>query len=121
MVLAPLVPIAVGIGTGRTGAFLIGILIVMPLALLLPCRYTVTEEELVIRCGVLKERISLKEIVRVFPASNPLSAPALSLRRVQIDLRKGFRLVSPVDREKFIREIEARVERKEAMREIDEE
>jgi hypothetical protein len=92
-----LVVIAVGV--------VIGALIT---ALVFPCRYTVTDTEVLIRCGLIRQRIPIRDIVGVSPSSNPLSAPALSLQRVRIDLAQGYRLVSPADREGFIREIESK-------------
>jgi hypothetical protein len=80
-------------------------------ALVFPCRYTVTDTEVLIRCGLIHQRIALRDIVGVTPTSNPLSAPALSLQRVRIDLKQGYRLVSPADRAGFIREIEGEIAR----------
>ena len=40
---------------------------------------------------------------------NPLSAPALSLKRVKIQLDRGYLLLSPVRREAFIAEIQRRI------------
>lgn len=78
-------------------------------ALAIPCRYTLTNRHLLIQCGVLRERIQLKNIRDALLTSDPLSAPALSLRRIKIELNKGFRLISPRDRERFICELKQKI------------
>ena len=42
------------------------------------------------------------------------SAPALSLRRVRIQLDKGHRIVSPLDREQFIADLMDAAEQRKA-------
>jgi Protein of unknown function (DUF1200). len=73
--------------------------------LMIPCRYTITDKALIIKCGMNEDRIELKRIRDAVPSFNPLSAPALSIKRVKIILDKGFCLISPSDRDAFIREI----------------
>lgn len=75
----------------------------------LPCRYTLTDRQLVIQCGWDEDHIDLTRIKDAFPSYNPLSAPALSLRRVKIILDNNSLLISPVDRERFLQELKARV------------
>jgi hypothetical protein len=75
-------------------------------ALSLPCRYSLTDSALIIQCGLLKEEIRYEKIKNASLSSNPLSAPALSLSRVKVDLENGFRLISPINREAFITELE---------------
>jgi hypothetical protein len=72
----------------------------------IPCRYTLTDSSLLIQCGVLNEEIKYEKIKSASLSSNPLSAPALSLSRVKVDLENGFRLISPQNREAFIAELE---------------
>jgi len=67
-----------------------------------PCRYTLTDQELRIRCGVYSARVSLDQIRDVARSGSWLSGPALSLRRVKISTPSRFYLVSPVDRDQFI-------------------
>jgi len=74
-----------------------------------PLHYTLTREALVIRSGAFRERIPYDEIREVVPSSNPLSAPALSLSRVKIVKQRGFRLISPVDRDRFIHLLRDRI------------
>lgn len=89
------------------GAVIVTILLVAGF----PCRYTLTGESLLIRCGVFgmfEEEIPLRSIKKVALSRNPLSAPAPSLRRVRIDHEQGFSLISPKDRDGFIDEINRR-------------
>lgn len=73
--------------------------------------YAVGSEELRIRSGPFRWRVPLREIQEVRPTRNPISSPALSLDRLRIRY-EGSRfgiLLSPVDRERFLAELEARV------------
>ncbi len=64
--------------------------------------YLIDGDTLVIRAGFLKWRIPIREITAVTPTHNPLSSPALSLDRLQIDYGSRFILVSPERKEQFI-------------------
>lgn len=73
--------------------------------LVIPVRYGIGRDELIIRFGVVRQRIRLDTIMEVRPTRNPLSAPALSLDRLAI--RTGHKLIletliSPSDRETFL-------------------
>lgn len=88
-------PIA-GIGTG------------LPLWLLLGTHYTIESAHLRIRSGPFKWQVPVADITSIVPSSNPLSSPALSLDRLRIDYGRGATImISPRDKERFIREIEA--------------
>lgn len=67
--------------------------------------YTITETHLIIKSAFLHWRYPLSEIKRVRPTRNPLSAPALSLSRLEIQFRswRSSILVSPQDQEGFLR------------------
>lgn len=80
-------------------------------ALAYPCTYTLTDEHLTIRAGLLHETLPLHRIRAVAPSSNPLSAPALSLQRIKLTLDDGYRLISPRERESFMADLEARLRR----------
>lgn len=67
------------------------------------------DDYLLVQAGILKERIKYEDIVSVEKSSDPLSAPAMSLKRVRIDHGKGFTLVSPKDRDDFISELNTRI------------
>ena len=69
--------------------------------------YIVGRDELVIRCGLFyKQRIPWTSIRKVKYSSSPLSSPAFSFKRIQIDYGKmGSVLISPHTRERFMEEI----------------
>ena len=95
-----------------TASFLTRLIIFFIIGLFcFPCRYTITESQLVIRSGVLTWTIDLKDIKRVTLTSNPMSAPAWSLKRIRIEYGSSvfkYSLVSPKDREGFIEELNRR-------------
>jgi hypothetical protein len=73
-------------------------------------RYELTPSDLIVRAGPFRTTLPLDTIVEVFPTNNPLSAPAPSLDRLQIDYRqetgaKSFALISPKDKEGFVRDL----------------
>jgi len=71
--------------------------------LVVPIRYGVDGESLIIRFGVIRRRVALESIREVRPSRNPLSSPALSLDRLKIGLEAGgYALISPTDREEFL-------------------
>ncbi|NTW29135.1 MAG: PH domain-containing protein [Coriobacteriia bacterium] len=73
--------------------------------LLIPIRYGITEDRLIIRFGVVRRSIPLSDIREVHPTRNPLASPALSLDRLAIRVDEGFigmSLVSPSEREEFL-------------------
>lgn len=81
-----------------TGAFILLIAGIFTL----PCRYTLAADHLLIRCGVIRRRIPYSAITRVEPSSSLMSAPALSLRRLEVKHARGAQLISPRDRSAFI-------------------
>lgn len=72
----------------------------------IPCRYTISPKGLKIRCGLAEEEIPLERITGVELSSCLLSAPALSLRRVKVQLQDGYRLISPQSREEFVAQLQ---------------
>ena len=84
------------------------LIIIIVFGLAVPCRYTLKDDHLVIRAGLIRFSVQYADIVSVDPSRNPLSAPALSLRRVKIKLKRGYQLVSPKDRGGFIAELKKR-------------
>lgn len=70
--------------------------------------YTLTSGELLVRSGPFRWRVPLAEIREVTPTHNPLSSPALSLDRLEIRYgAKGFLLISPKDKNGFLRSLVA--------------
>jgi hypothetical protein len=76
-----------------------------------PCRYTLLPDCLSIRCGLYFTRIPLDHIRAIEPSGSWISGPALSVRRVKISTASRYYLVSPTDRERFINELTAAVQR----------
>ncbi len=64
--------------------------------------YTVHEDKLIIRSGPFKWTVLLADIISIKPSRDPLSSPALSLDRLFIRHKKGFVLISPKEKEKFL-------------------
>ncbi len=68
--------------------------------------YEISEDELKIRCGPFRQRIPLREIKEIRKTRSPLSAPACSLDRMEIQYGKSKRvMISPAEKEKFIKTI----------------
>jgi len=85
------------------------LVVVLFATIIIPCRYTLTDDGLLIQSGLIKTKIEYRRMKDVKPSWNPLSAPALSLRRVKIKLDKGFALVSPKRRDEFIVELKRKI------------
>lgn len=88
-------------------ASLVGLAVVAGIYLLLvmPVRYGVNDDTLIVRYGVVRQRIGLGSILEVRPTHSLLSSPALSLDRLAIKTGRGpmqLTLISPVEREEFL-------------------
>ena len=55
------------------------------------------------------QSISLKDITNITPTSSTLSAPALSLDRIEIGYEGGSIVISPKDKDRFYHAIQERV------------
>jgi Bacterial PH domain len=73
--------------------------------LLLPCRYTLTEDSLTIRSGILIYRVNWDDVVSVEKSSSWRSGPALSLCRVAVATKRKTYLISPKNRDEFIGDV----------------
>ena len=81
--------------------------IVLPIVLLLTTRYIIADNHLVVWSGPFRWRITISEISAITPSHDPIASPAWSLNRLRIDYgRKKSILISPRDRDGFIRQIE---------------
>lgn len=81
---------------------------VLPIWLMLTTNYTLTNSELVVRSGPFRWRVPIDQIRDVRPTRNPLSSPALSLDRIRIDYGRRAIMISPRDKERFLRELATR-------------
>lgn len=85
-----------------------GLFLVLIVALFLPCDYTFKDDHLLVRCGVIRRKVPYVGITKIEPSSNPLSSPALSLRRIRIDYNGKFILISPINRDTFMEQLRSR-------------
>lgn len=97
-----------GPGALLTAVFIVGLGGALPLWFVGSTRYTFSGAELHVRCGPLQWRIPLTDVRSVTPTRNPLSSPALSLDRLRIDYGLRSIMVSPLDKDGFLRELRAR-------------
>lgn len=87
----------------------VGLGAVLPLWLLVSTHYTLSDSMLFVKCGPFKWDIPIAQITNIKATSNPLSSAALSINRLQIDYgRNKSIMISPKDREAFLRDIETR-------------
>ena len=72
-------------------------------------KYIIDGELLYIKCGFLpKEKCFISQIVKIKNTHNIISAPAISLDRIEIRLNNRQQLIiSPLDKEKFINHLRA--------------
>jgi hypothetical protein len=70
--------------------------------------YEVTDDALVVRSAFLRWTVPLASVRSLRATHNPLSAPALSLDRIEVRHDRGYLLVSPREKSAFVREIAAR-------------
>lgn len=112
VVVATAFALAVAPAWGRWVAILaFGASTALPLWVLMATDYTLDAAQLAVRSGPFRWRISLAEIHGITPTSSPLSSPALSLDRLRIEYGAGRSLmISPRDRERFLRDVERRRE-----------
>jgi len=101
------------IGAATSGVPLIWLVPALLTAAILPLLlwtdYEVTASDLRIRCGFFRTTVPLDALLAVRPSRSPLSSPALSLDRLDVQHRGGHVLISPRDREGFIAELRQRV------------
>ena len=70
--------------------------------------YVVANGVLRVVSGPFRWSIAISDIVEITPTRNPLSSPALSLDRLKVRYgNRGYLLVSPADKDGFIRAIES--------------
>jgi hypothetical protein len=78
--------------------------------LVLPIRYEIAGDALTVRAGLMRIVIPWDRLRSIAPSSNPLSSPALSLRRLRVDYAKAsgrdaWVLISPTDRAAFLADV----------------
>lgn len=81
----------------------------------LPCRYVLMPDHLLVCSGLRRWTIPYGDIKSIMFSFNPVSAPALSLRRVEIRYGREALLVSPRSRTAFMEALYARMRRSQLM------
>lgn len=72
-------------------------------------RYIVTDDALIVRCGPFAHQVPLSGVYKIRATWNPLSAPALSMDRLEVlSQQRGPVLISPADRAGLVAAIRAR-------------
>ena len=69
--------------------------------------YAIEGDTLLIRSGIVKWRIPIRDIRSITPTRSMLSSPALSLDRLRIDYGRKSILVSPAEKMRFIEALRA--------------
>lgn len=99
------------------GRYILAVLFTVPIALVAwifaTTSYSITPADLAIRCAFVTFRIPLQSITKVQPTRTMLSAPALSLDRLEITHDAGIAVISPANTDRFLAEIRARCPRAE--------
>ena len=72
-------------------------------------KYSLSDDELFVKNGFSTQRIPLKDIIYIIPTNSMLSAPALSLERIEIRYEGGSIVISPKDKDGFYHAIQERV------------
>ena len=72
-------------------------------------KYSLSEDKLFVKNGFSTQSISLKDINQITPTNSTLSAPALSLDRIEIIYKGGSIVISPKDKDGFYHAIQERV------------
>jgi len=85
-------------------------MVVLTLLVGVPCRYTLANDHLLIRSGLVRQRIRYSAITDVAASRSLWAAPAPSLRRVKVSYQGGFQLVAPQERDRFILALRERVD-----------
>ena len=91
----------------------ITLLLALLLICFLPVYYQIEASVLTIRAGFLRTSVPISQIVKVQPTWNILSAPALSLDRLEIKyssdgILSKIAIISPKDKKKFITDLAQR-------------
>ena len=72
-------------------------------------KYSLSDDELFVKNGFSTQGIPLKDIIYIIPTNSMLSAPTLSLDRIEIRYEGGSIVISPKDKDGFYRAIQERV------------
>jgi len=100
---------AIAIGLLFTGPWFLSLLFIPVIILTLPIYfrtfYTIHDiDQLTVICGLFyKKTFNIHDIRRIRPSNNPISSPALSLKRLELKFANNeMLLISPVQKSLFI-------------------
>ncbi|KAF0199419.1 MAG: hypothetical protein FD166_542 [Bacteroidetes bacterium] len=109
IIIATFLPTAIGIALFFTGPWFLGLLFLPVMIMTIPIyfrtSYTIHDiDQLTVVCGLMyKKTFNINDIKGVKPSSNVMSAPALSMNRLELRFQnKEFLLISPVKPDQFI-------------------
>jgi hypothetical protein len=71
--------------------------------------YRITADMLLVRCGPMRVDVPLKSVNALRASRNPLSAPALSLDRIEVSYDSKRVVISPRDRTAFVAAMKQRL------------
>ena len=128
LLLAPITSLAIGVyllqqgqGSGAITLFLCAAAAgSLSAAATIPCRYTLHDDALTVRCGLLCYQIPLAEILSVSKSGTILSGPALSMKRVLIMTSSRKHILSPKQRDIFIDDLEQSLKKTKQTTSVDE-
>lgn len=107
-ILLPIVMIYAAIKEPDVITIVITLLIIIMLAMLFfGTKYVISGEQLIIYGGIYKKKIAVNQITSIRATKNPLSAPAMSLDRIEIIYNPHMQmaLISPKDKETFVKKL----------------
>ncbi len=74
-------------------------------------KYTVNDDMVIVQSGFGDDKIPLKDIQKIEPTRDSISSPALSLDRLKITYGKNTIIISPLNKEKFCRDVFERIDK----------
>lgn len=105
LLLVPIITFGAALTEPSLAAILVAVAITALIAyLVIATKYVIDGESLFIHGGIIKREIPVQKITGLRKTRNPLSAPALSIDRIEITYQPGMQimLVSPAEKEFFI-------------------
>jgi len=108
-------PLALGIQYDTMSTIIVGVImsaitLVFIFPMYLNTYYVLENETLHIRCGfIVNMRIPYKDITMIYETKDPSASIGLSLDRISVNYSKGEVLISPQNKQEFIRLLNQRI------------
>ncbi|MDR2599133.1 MAG: PH domain-containing protein [Oscillospiraceae bacterium] len=115
IVIGCVMPIAIGLRYDDMTSLVIGIVFLIVTAsfifpIYLNTHYTLEDDTLRIRSGYcINKRIPYKDITMIYETKNPSASAGLSFDRISVNCSKGEWLISPRNKQEFIRLLQQRI------------